>query len=157
MAPSTEDAFADKLSHLGTVEEKMATVISYLDQHDSEPSLGLLLPGCSNPPNPVDIDDIDISDKLHQLIREHGLESMYESHLMDSQATFISGMVIEKAPCANVQVARRWSCPSEGKSACSNCKLVRYCSKVGGIIPDPVDGTDSVTRPAKPNTGAFTR
>jgi len=34
-------------------------------------------------------------------------------------------------PCANVQAAKYSFCQNPGKMACSACKLVSYCSKVG--------------------------
>ena len=37
-------------------------------------------------------------------------------------------------PCANVKVEAYEACDKPGTRACSACKLVSYCSKVGGLV-----------------------
>jgi hypothetical protein len=39
-------------------------------------------------------------------------------------------------PCANVQPAKYTACEKTGTMACSKCKLVSYCSKVGNYLVD---------------------
>lgn len=38
--------------------------------------------------------------------------------------------VLERLPCANVEVEKYKTCPNPATMACSACKLVSYCSKV---------------------------
>jgi hypothetical protein len=57
---------------------------------------------------------------LHDLFRGSVME--------DSKPRFPPPKVL---PCANVEVGKYRVCPNPGKMACSSCKLVSYCSKVG--------------------------
>jgi len=61
----------------------------------------------------------------------------YLAHIVQNP----SDKPLETLPCANVDPARNWRCPEDGKLACSECRLVSYCSKVSSN-PAPSTATD---------------
>jgi hypothetical protein len=127
MAPSAEEDFANELSHLSTDEEKMAIVMSYFNSIQTKEINGYLLPTTDNPSNPTASVETDPSPNFYEILQKHGLLSAFHENIMSE---VVMNTAIKRAPCAHVQVERRWSCSNEGKLVCSGCRLVGYCSKV---------------------------
>lgn len=125
------DALAKELARLSTDEEKLAAIIK--SQSDKKPlPISGVRAGGGNTSDPLGVREKMASADVagfKKLIEQHGLTKAY----MESTAKNVGEGILplERAPCANVQVENRWSCPNEGKLACSRCKLVGYCSKVG--------------------------
>ena len=65
---------------------------------------------------------------------------------------------LERLPCANRDLARKWNCPNEGKLFCSSCRLVAYCAKVFCVsVPSwPIIDITTLSRVAKKITGKDT-
>ncbi|KDQ11252.1 hypothetical protein BOTBODRAFT_57568 [Botryobasidium botryosum FD-172 SS1] len=115
------DQLAEKLSHLSTTEEKEAAVSTVLG--DAGP-FDLFSPTSF-------LDDIG---RMMDLLKQHGLAepNSLERIYRASEAKEKGGRILmphNRAPCANVNPAKAWGCPNEGKLACGRCKLVGYCSK----------------------------
>lgn len=142
MAPSqnqiTLEALANELSQLSNAEDKIAAINARLQSAQSG-SAPVYLPGLQaeggNPSDPLNLSyrEGDEVDQLVALLKKHGLtEAWSKSNPTVQSLDRVS--VLKRLPCAHIQPENRWGCPKEGKLACSRCKLVGYCSKVGILI-----------------------
>jgi hypothetical protein len=140
MSPHSEfasevQALADQLEHLGTTQDKMDVVASFVQDSISRGELSNVTfkPGIQ-PMSDHSQDDEEGQELLMTLLQNHGLEHAYFEWVVEN-AEAIGGLgtdeTLERLPCANVEAAKNWRCTEDGTLACSQCKLVSYCSKVG--------------------------
>jgi hypothetical protein len=138
MASSSVTADIQSLESLfgrsATVQDKADVLRSFLDRKikdDNEPGrLGTLLPGLQSDSNPLrGIDDEKMQRYIHDFVEKHGLEETYQDWAIE-HAYLDANRPLLRLPCANVDPAKHLKCPENGTLACSECKLVSYCSKV---------------------------
>jgi hypothetical protein len=70
--------------------------------------------------------DDESTNNLLDLLEKHGIHW----HDMVIALAAVAEKPLERLPCANVEPKKNWRCQESGRLACSECKLVSYCSKV---------------------------
>ena len=115
-APSKDiglDRLSEALSRLTTNDEKASTIVSYISDVESAPtSTGA---------------GIFDSEEFNNLLESHGLSHFDVARAIPSRAKF----ALERIPCAYINANTGEECLKDGTAACTNCRLVLYCSKVG--------------------------
>ena len=130
---SLESLFA----HSATLQDKADGLRSFLDRKikdDTESSrFGTLLPGLQSESNPLrGTEDERMQRYMLDFVQKHGLVETYEDWVIE-KAYLNANRPLLRLPCANVDPAKQLKCPQNGTLACSECKLVSYCSKMSGI------------------------
>ena len=128
------DELSAQLSQLSAKEAKMEVVSTYLNSALQSPGQREIVQHLAgtNVSNPISqTRHRNDEDAMYGLLKRNGLDfDDYMNILM--KTTF--DVSLARAPCAHVVPGEAWNCPNEGRMACSNCKIVAYCSKVDAFF-----------------------
>ena len=131
--PHSQDHSAELdeiLGRLPNEEEKASAMVTFLDRFGGRdaPLVRYNSPGINA--SHIDRVDMPIPDEvIRGLMAKHGITSMgymEATHRKNATVDFS----LNGAPCAHVNLKRRFLCPNDGTLICSACRLVHYCSKV---------------------------
>ena len=156
------DSLDKELSLLSKEEDKVATLLSYIQLNPS--SIGFDLPSMrhfvsnsssfsSHARVGTNVDTHStFLDQLSALCKKYGLERQYPTVLLNALMQVTSSIAnpsrgpipIKRNPCANGIPALSKSCPNEGNLACAACRIVSYCSKVRLHTYIPSVETDTI-------------
>ncbi|KAK7685060.1 hypothetical protein QCA50_011897 [Cerrena zonata] len=119
-----------ELSRLSTAEDKITSVQSWFQSSAREPQR-IVHDARTETYDKTDRERQE-QDRLMKLMNDHDILDIFQKSLCDeTKSTMLNEIVpIIVLPCANVEATKGKACTKEGKSACSACKLVKYCSKV---------------------------
>jgi hypothetical protein len=127
------DALDAELSRLSTIEAKLDAISRWAADHTHQgvPSVLLSSQGTASGDTRALHVDPDAPDHMSEILSKHGIDrDVYFQHV--SRGGMDSGMhALDVLPCAAVDAGKGQKCPKDGTMACGNCKIVKYCSKVG--------------------------
>jgi hypothetical protein len=130
------DLLAAELSRLSTAEQKLDVLIRPEPLLPGSTPVGELRPDGATSVVKARVPD-DYTERFERILGQHGftMAQVREHHAKRAksgiyQTQFLT--VLPYNPCANGDPRSFRACPDEGKSTCSGCKVVSYCSQVRG-------------------------